>query len=199
MKPINNWNDVKAVSDRPKLPVGAYVCKIMGAEVKTYGQPGNTFEKLEVSIDICEGEYANFFTDDYRSQQFEDKKWGAVLRLNVPSDDGSDADNFKKRLLKTFIEAVEESNPGYHWDWNEKGLKHKNVGVIFRNEEWEWDGKTGWKVKPFKTLSVSDVQEGKYKLPEDKPLQNKPVNNNSGRVPNEQFASLDDADLPFEL
>lgn len=194
MKPINNWNNVKPLTDRPKLPVGGYVCKIMGAEIKKYNGKNGEFEKLYVSLDIYEGEYNGFFAEDYRSQQYEDKRWGCVYTLYIPTDDGSDQDEYTKRKFKTFIEAIEDSNPGYHWDWNEGGLKGKTVGVIFRNEEWEFEGRTGWKVKPFIPKSADDIRSGSFKLPDDKPLQDKPANNNA--VSSNSVDILDD-DLPF--
>ena len=36
MKPVNNWDQVKAASDRQQLPKGGYVCRIMNGEIKTY-------------------------------------------------------------------------------------------------------------------------------------------------------------------
>lgn len=88
MKKINNWDKQQAVTQREQLPVGGYVAKIMGAEEKQYGF-GNM---LWVSIDIAEGEYANYYAEDYRSQDREDKKWHGVVRLFVPKDDGSEKD-----------------------------------------------------------------------------------------------------------
>lgn len=199
MKPINNWNDVEVMKNKPQLPSGGYVCKIMGAEVKTYGPVGNTFEKLKVSIDICEGEHANFYANDYRSQTTENKKWKGVISYFVPSDDGTEKDNKTKRILKSFLFAVEESNPGYHWDWDEKKLKNKTVGVLFRREEFVGkEGKNLWATKPFMTLPVSDIQEGKFKMPEDKHLTNFTGTTSSAAIaPQEQLSSLLDDDLPF--
>lgn len=196
MKPINNWNNVQAISDKPQLPPGGYVCQIMGAEEKTYNGKNGPFNVLEVSVDICEGLYSNFFTDDYRNQQTENKKWGAVLKLYVPTDDGSDNDNFTKRKLKSFTDAVEDSNVNYHWDWDEKKLKGKAIGLLFRREEWEWEDKSGWKTRPFIPLPVDAIREEKFKVPADKPLQNKSVNYNSG-TSSEQFSPIEDDDLPF--
>lgn len=194
MRPINNWNNVKPISDRPKLPVGGYVCKIMDAEVKEFNGSNGPFERLLISLDIYEGEYNGFYAEDYRSQQYEDKKWGCVYSLYVPTDDGSERDEFTKRKLKSFTDAVEDSNPGYHWDWNENGLKGKTVGMVFRNEEWEWNGNTGWKVKPFIPKSADDIRAGNFKMPEDKSLQGQAANNTA--VSSNPVDIIDD-DLPF--
>ena len=194
MKPFSNYDKVQSISDRPKLPVDGYVCKIMDAEVKQYNGSNGEFGKLDISLDIYEGDESGFFAEDYRSQQREDKKWGCVYSLYLPADDGSEMDEFTKRKFKTFMEAVEDSNPGYHWDWNEAGLKGKIVGIIFRNEEWEWDDKHGWKVRPFVPKSADDIRKGNFKLPDDKPLKGSAVNNRSTSANTEDII---DGDLPF--
>ena len=173
MKPVNNWDQVKAASDRQQLPKGGYVCRIMNSEIKTYDGTKGTFERLEISIDVAEGEFKDFYATDYRGQNQEDKKWRGVLRLYVPKDDGSDMDEWTKSKLKAATNAVEDSNQGYHWDWNEAGLKGKLVGCLIRNEEWEYNGRTGWNTKPFKFVPVSDIKNGKFEIPKDKPLNKK--------------------------
>lgn len=193
MKPIKNWDSVQAVEDWKKLPNGGYACRIFGAKERTVSN-GSTM--LEVSIDISEGEFKDYYATDYRNQTNENKKWRGVLRLFVPTDDGSEKDNLTKKIFKGFTNAVEDSNPGYHWDWNENGLKGKAVGMITRNEEWEWEGKTGMSVRPFKAVSVDDIRSGNYTLPKDKYL--------NGSAPatsapsNDGFAAIEGGDdLPF--
>ena len=158
MKPVNNWDQVKAASDRQQLPKGGYVCRIMNGEIKTYNGTKGTFERLEISIDVAEGEFKDFYATDYRGQNQEDKKWRGVLRLYVPKDDGSDRDEWTKSKLKAAPNAVGDSNQGYHGDWN---------------EEWEYNGRTGWNTKPFKLVPVSDIKNGKFEIPKDKPLNKK--------------------------
>ena len=114
MKPFKNYESTQTFSSRPTLPTGGYVCKIMNAEEKVYKSSKGTFNKLEISVDIIEGEYNGFFASDYRSQQGEDKKWKGVLRMSVPSDDGTEMDEKIKSMFKTNITAIEESNSGYH-------------------------------------------------------------------------------------
>ena len=195
MKPFSNYENTQTYSDRPSLPAGGYVAKIKKAVVRTYKGQSGDFEKLEIAFDISEGEYKDFFANDLKSQSGEDKKWKGVLRLYIPTDDGSDRDNTTKSIFKGNIEAVEDSNSGYHWDWEEKSLAGKTVGVIFRNEEWEFNDKRGWKAQPFKFISASKVREGKFTLPKDKPL------NNSAATPQTKLPAgveiIDDEDLPF--
>ena len=197
MRPFNNYDTTQTISARAQLPVGAYICQILKAEEKVYSSPKGEWHKLEVSFDICEGEHKDFYANDYRSQSGEDKKWKGVLRMNIPSDDGSDADNWAKRSFKTNILAIEESNNGYHWDWNEAQLKGKTVGIVFRSEEWEYNGKRGWRTAPFKMVPAADVKSGNIKIPDPKPLNGKAASQASTAADLSDFVEVASADLPF--
>lgn len=195
MKPIANWDKVKSATKRPQLPKGGYVCKIMNSEIKTYQGTNGSFERLEISIDVAEGEFKAFYAADYRGQNQEDKRWRGTLRLYVPTDDGSEQDEWNKSKLKAVTDAVEDSNPGYHWDWNEAGLKGKLVGCLIRNEEWEYNGRTGWNTKPFKFVPVSDIRNGKFEIPKDKPLNEKASFLNT--TSDDALVDSEPEDLPF--
>ena len=197
MRPFNNYDTTQTISARAQLPVGAYICQILKAEEKVYSSSKGEWHKLEVSFDICEGEHKDFYANDYRSQSGEDKKWKGVLRMNIPSDDGSEADNWAKRSFKTNILAIEESNNGYHWDWNEAQLKGKTVGIVFRSEEWEYNGKRGWRTAPFKMVPAADVKSGNIKIPDPKPLNGKAASQASTAADLSDFVEVASADLPF--
>lgn len=198
MKPFKNYEKTQTFSSRPTLPEGGYVCKILNAEEKAYKSSKGEFHKLEVSIDIIEGEHTGFFAADYRSQQNEDKKWKGVLRMSVPTDDGSDLDEKIKSAFKTNITAIEESNDGYHWDWNEAGLKGLIIGCLFQLQEWEWEGRSGWKAQPYGFIDAEKIRSGDFKVPKPRPLKGKtstpPASNNSLADFEEVIA---DSDLPF--
>ena len=189
----NNWNEVQEFTDRPKLPVGAYVCKIKQVRVQD-----NSFgSQLCMLFDISEGEYANFFKRDFDSNTAQDKKWRGLMRVWLPKDDGSDNDEITKRTLKGMTTAFEKSNPGYAWDWNENSLVGKTVGILFRNEEWEYNGKNGWAVRPFRAISADTVRDEEYTLPKDKPLKNKQSAAPSYSNPNNGYEEVEDEELPF--
>ena len=66
IKRPNNWNEVREFSDRPKLPLGAYVCRVKQAVVDTtYG------EQLCILFEIVEGEYKDFFMSEFRANTVE--------------------------------------------------------------------------------------------------------------------------------
>ena len=197
MRPFKDYETTQTITGSRQLPVGAYVCTILKAEEKVYSSSKGEWHKLEVSFDISEGEQKDFYANDYRAQSGEDKKWKGVLRMNIPTDDGSEADNWAKRSFKTNILAIEESNIGYHWDWNEAQLKGKTVGIVFRSEEWEYNGKRGWRTAPFKMVPAADVKSGNIKIPDPKPLNGKAASQASTAADLSDFVEVASADLPF--
>ena len=200
-----NWENVQAITESRKLPADGYIVKIIAAKVKSYEYDGRSFDKLEVALDINEGEYKGFYQEDFDAQKQEDKKWKGVKKFNVPTDDGSEADNFSQRVLKGATDALEESNPGYHWDWDETKLKGKMVGCLFRLEEWHVNGKKGWKAQPFQFIPVEKIKTGNFKVPKFKPHKDFPNDtpdnyqegvgaSSGGFIPAEDE---DDGTLPF--
>lgn len=196
----NNWENVKEFSERQKLPLGAYVCKVSQAAVQhtDYG------EQLCILFDIAEGDFAGFYKEDFDANTNADKKWRGVLRQFLPKDDGSQKDEWTKSSFKGMVTSFEKSNPGYHFDWNEQSIRGKMIGVLFRNEEWEYDGKTGWAVRPFRAISVDSVRSGDFTLPKDKPLNRgsnssyaPPVSGYSDSYQNFAPIQEDDSALPF--
>lgn len=171
MKAFEGYKAQKQGGSREHLPAGGYVAQILSAKEVQYGW-GSV---LLISFDISEGEYKGFFKKDYAENTNENRKWSGTYRLSIPKDDGSEKDGWTKRTFGGVMWAVEDSNPGYHWDWNEAGLKGKTVGVLYRNYEWDIDGRTGWSTECCKMITVQDVRDGKFKVPKDKPLANKPA------------------------
>lgn len=206
----NNWNQVQEFTERPKLPLGAYVCKVKNVRIDAYDANS---AQLCIVFDIAEGEHAGFYKREYAANTTENKKFKGVLRVWLPKDDGSENDEWTKRTLKGMVTAFEKSNPGYKWNWDEKTLIGRMVGILFRNEEWEYDGKTGWAVRPFRAISVDSVRSGDFTLPKDKPLKKKDSSgygdsyggdygggyDQNYSAPASDFAMLDDDDaqLPF--
>lgn len=189
MKQFAGFEAKKMGGGREPLPVGGYVCEIKSAKEETYSW-GSV---LVLAIEVVEGEYAGFWKKDFDNNDRDDKKWRGTYRLNLPSDDGSVQDAWNKRSFGNFIWAVEESNPGYRWAWDEKTLKGKKLGVLYRNYEWAKDDRTGWSTEAAGAVSVEDCRAGKYRLPKDKPLKNKPI----PAAAEIAEAAADEDDLPF--
>lgn len=192
MRAFKGYEAKKQGGAREILPAGGYVAKILNAEEKRY----DWGDVLLISFDISEGEHSGFFNKDYQENTNEDKKWRGTYRLNIPKDDGSEKDGWTKNTFGGAMWAIEESNHGYTWNWDEKSLKGKTVGVLFRNKEWEMNGNTGWTTECCKLESADDIRNGKFRMPKDKPLKNKSTNNSSDFVPNIEVD--DDEKLPWE-
>lgn len=138
---MKKWNDYEAtqvMGVKKKLPAGAYKCRVLAAEEREYGW-GTV---LLIYFDIAEGDYKNFYREQYEKQT-KDKKWKGVYRLSVPKDDGTEKDEKLKKAFKTFMYHIESSNSSYKWDWNEASLISKYFGGIFSEKEYEVDGNRG--------------------------------------------------------
>lgn len=172
MKKFSSYEKAVAPTSVQKLPVDNYILKIMDAEEVTFSN-GNT--ALKVSFDIAEGAFKDFFAANYRLQTGEDKRWKGTLLVYVPKEDGSEQDGWTANAFKGNIEAIEESNPGYHWNWNEKELKGKTVGGVFYEKEWEFNGNTGFATTCHSFKYTELVKSGTLKMPKPKLLKNRSV------------------------
>ena len=133
MNPYKGYSRTNVYSDKAVLPPGGYVVGILGAEEKeeSWGRV------LEIRYDVCEGEHKNYYTEQYKNNQAEDKKYKGVYRLGIPKDDGSERDEWSVRKFNTAMLAIEDSNAGYQWDWDEKKLVGKVVGAVFQSREYD--------------------------------------------------------------
>ena len=66
MQKYNDWDKIQAASGETQaLPAGNYICKIKGAKIVTYDGKNGKFDKLEISVDIDEGEFKGFYANDF--------------------------------------------------------------------------------------------------------------------------------------
>jgi len=184
---FNDYENIRASSVARALPSGGYVGKVMGTKIGTYSDGR---ECLIISLDITEGEYIGYYAERYRNDPEETRRWKGNFRLTIPSDDGSERDSKDKRSFKTAMVSIEESNPGYHWDWNELGLKGKTVGFLVRQKEWSFNGSTGWAPEIYKLIAADDARQGNFKKIADKPIV-------ARNVPNAAEEIASGGDLPF--
>ena len=157
MKKIENFEQVKASGEFDSLKPGGYIGVLYKAEDESEK------EYLKVSFDIAEGEFAGYYKNLYSQFNF----WGGVFIRS-----------YKEKALsmfKGFIKAVEESNVGYVWNWDESTLKGKKVGLIIQEEEYVPTGGTHagelrTRLIVQKVVNVETIKSGKYKVPELKKL-----------------------------
>ena len=189
---IRSYNGFKAERTAAKetLPAGGYVAKIMDATVLKY----DWGEVLKIDFDIAEGEHKGFFAADYRANTSENKKWRGNYRINIPNENNQYFDS-QRKSFNNLIACLEETNAGYHFDWDETKLKGKGIGVLFRNKEWEYNDSTGWTTECCAVTTAEDIRNGKFKTPKDKALKKTGYT----AAASTSFAELDDddSDLPF--
>lgn len=121
-----------------QLPAGPYEAKILN--VKIDGQEPD--QTLVLRLDIIEGEYKDYFTKRYQhdkenASQYE-ARYKGDFKLRIPNDANTNAryPDSDKRRFNDAIWRIEKSNEGYHWDWNEKGLIGKIIGINMQDDEY---------------------------------------------------------------
>lgn len=155
MKKIENWDNIEAkgMEDFKALPIGAYECKIVNAVENYNEQSGKT--TLKVMVDIADnGEFDSYFKKRYDSNTAVDRKWdnNATKYLTFEGENVA--------FFKGFITCVENSNPGYKWDWEEQKLRDKKIAGVFQYEEYEkQDGTRGIKVRLTKFRSLDKLKD----------------------------------------
>ncbi|MGL6216835.1 MAG: hypothetical protein ACRC36_02305 [Lacrimispora sphenoides] len=200
MRQLNGYAQAQAYSDTGRLQVGGYVLKILDVKY----QANDWGDVIQLSFDIFEGEQKDFFSNNYKAQTSEDKKWKGTYRIRVPKDDGSEQDEWTMRRFKTVITNFEESNSGYHWNWDEQTLKGKVIGALFNNKEYELEGRRGFFTNCHSLLPAEKIRSGKFEVPGDTLLKKGNGQAQSGPYTNpigDGFMNIpdgvDDAGLPF--
>ena len=162
MKVFQGYDKAKEAAQKAggsRLPKGAYVCKILG--VKYEEGKGGTNDFLKVQFDITEGEYAGFFKKQYEESTQENKKFKGQTTIWIPADDGTEKDGYTKNTFAKWTNAIEESNEGYKWDWDEKKWKDKAVGIVFGETGTVIEGKEIVYTDPRYPVAVEKVKSGK--------------------------------------
>lgn len=172
MKVLENWDLIDEAGELKSLPAGPQICRI----IEVIDVPEK--EYLDVYFDILEGEYANYFTTLFNATG---KNYGRITRSYK-----STAVTF----FKQFIKAIEKSNPGYKWNWDEKSLTNKTCVVVFRDEEYIKDGQIKVNAKADEIRSLEALREGKIQV---KPIKKLEVQPTAPAAPVE----IPDEELPF--
>ncbi len=160
MRPTSDFAQAKAYTNGEspaKFPAGGYVCRIISAREGAFpnGDPC-----LQIALEIAEGEYAGTIREQFdRKKQFNDSaKWPAILMQGTTVKGTSDTNPYFKGL----ITAIQESNIGYTWNWDEKTLTNKLLGVVFREEQFynQQTGELQSTVRPFYGCSTAQIKMG---------------------------------------
>lgn len=173
MEKFEGYDEMRAnrsTSRNRQLKAGGYVLNIMNVK-KTTSKAGSSM--FEISFDIFEGEFANFYAEKYRKNTSPSRKWGGKYYMVLP-DKGNQTQAAYEKRLRTFTEFmadIEESNEGYTWNWREESLQGKKVGGIFGREQFQGnDNALHFSTKLFWFASVETIRKGDFSVPEDRLL-----------------------------
>ena len=134
-------------------PVGAYVAEIKQVQFVPKKEDWQR-DAIEIFVEIIEGEYKNRFMEVWQNQM---EQWG---------------DKVSYKGIEGNLWCVQESNPGYSWDWDEKKLIGKKVGINIRKRLYTGEDKDGNPVdretiEIGKFETIEDVRAGKCRPMKD--------------------------------
>lgn len=203
MKKPSNYDEFEATESISfdGLKDGIYPIKIVSVE-DIIGK-----EYLKIKIDIADGEYKGVF---------------AKLANNNLENWSSQATIYKSyketatKFFKAFITAIEKSNRGYIWNWDEKTLVGKYAYAVYQEEEYlysptpdELEKRTAVKCQEIRSIEAfknGDIKEPKgikllnkkdqtkWENWEDKPVGNSVSNDPFAAIKNQDIS---ESDLPF--
>lgn len=159
MKRINNWENIQESTSFKRLTPSGYICKILNVE------DHSEKEYLKIYFDIFKGDDKGYFKKQYDGDTRKEKKWpnaGTFIRSYKDS---------AASMFKDFINAIERSNKGYQWDFDEKTLVNKVIGLIIADEQYQ-NQKGQVRVRNYVAAvrSVETIEKGEYEIPALKEL-----------------------------
>lgn len=197
LKP-KDFDQITAYGEFKPLELGGHICQVMQVD-ETQSRTGKPM--LIISLDTApQDKQPGYYAEQYRADDRPDKKWGCRVFQLVYDNEGKTSKGFK-----TFVTAVEKSNPGFQVQWGDgfaACFKNRLVGGVFGREQYENSlGELKWSTKCIQFRSVEAIQNG-VEVPKDKYIE--------GRQPSasvytperastvNDFAVIDDGeDLPF--
>lgn len=188
MRAFKDYETTPEFTESVKLPAGAYEVTIKRAE--------DSDNALCILFDISEGEYKNYFMDKLASDRKsypDTAKYKGVLRLWYENGGQYDEDSKKRR--KTVLKLIKEENRlnvDYSKEWDGNVLKGAKIGMIFRDQEYNYNGHHGFTAQPYGVITLDALRSGKYTIPEPK-LLGSDSKAETGTFSDEPY----DGDLPF--
>ena len=192
---------------RFKNPVGGFICEIKSVE----DFPEK--EYLRIGFDIAEA-----VSDDQKEfvGMYEKRKKERGFDYPKTIVSYKESNETALRFFKGFVTAIETSNEGYKFQYEEQTLVGKRIGFVIGEEEYEGKDKNDMpkvKVRIYVASrhSVQAIRNGDFEVPEFKklsqPVVSRPVNpfeqnvNSAPIAPDPieggGFEAIDDDDCPF--
>lgn len=191
-KPVG-YDDATPKTFKRKPKAGGYIGFIkMATETLTQENPR---PMLVLLVDISEGEHKNYFREKLdldREKAIRDNKeapkFKGVVRQTLDQVD----------RFKGIIQAIEDSNPGFKFDFDEKKLAGKRVGIVLGETEFNDEGATFLEVRYL--TSVARVKAGTIEPPKLRKLNSNSFQNDrydTGEPPPVYGGDVAEEDLPF--
>ena len=162
MKSID-WNTVQEAKEFVRPSAGGYLCKITAVE----DVPERQYLKME--YDIASGEFEGYWKKIYENKGF----WG-----------GSFIKSYKTNALpffKAFKTCVENSNPNYQFDNDEKTLIGKFIGLVLGEEEYlSQAGEVKTRLYVAEVKTADRIMKNDFEVPAIKKLPQQSNYSNSG-------------------
>ena len=207
MQRLNDWDTTRAAmggEGMEQVTPGGHVVKILNASIGEY----NGKEQLILCFDVDEGtEFDGIFRRQFdiikkRGDGTKIPQWpinGTFKQFTRDYNDSTKTNPYFKGL----IQAVCDSNARYVWDWNERSLVGKYVGLIFREEEYATKdtGEIRTTVRAFACCPAADApdkeppKKKEYKGPRP---QGGAATGTATAATNTGFTDVPEDDLPFE-
>lgn len=176
-----NFQSQEQAAGMPPVPPGAYEGQILGARVEPRTSGG---QDLVILLEITAGEFAGYFKRQYEAASAGQygKKYKGTLRQRIPNYNSSgqpatDGDSYAHRALQHMAWALEQSNDGYRWDWDETKLKGKVCAFSVRERDWFMEAaeeergyRTGTTTEIYRLESLPAFKAGKVRLQKKREL-----------------------------
>lgn len=149
-----NWTEVKPAGQG--LPVGGYILRI----TKLKDMESNYGDYFEMTYDIAEGDYKDFYKDDE----------GWKHRDNVYY---TDKDRKPRSSFRSFLDVLEESNKDFSVEEFSKKPELQNlIGLIFggciqKNNYLNKENEQKYSLRIMRKLPADKIRKGDFQMPEE--------------------------------
>lgn len=173
MNKPNGYDEARAAGEFIPVDLGGHYAVVKQVAEK---QSSTGKDMIVVLFDFCAPDkQPNYFSKMFENDDRPDKKWpfaGSKYIMVLDYNDGSKT----SRQFKTFCTCVEKSN-NYTIKWGGKDwaaqFKNKKIGIVFGEEEQEYEGKITTRRVPKWFCSFDSALD--QKIPEKKFLENVPL------------------------
>lgn len=178
MKKIEGYENVNEVGEFKPLPAGVYhlvIKEVIDVPEREY---------LDIHFDIADGEFKDYYASSKRG-------FGSTIKSY--KDNKIEPKKSALPFFKAFITAVEKSNPGYKWDWDESRLVGKKIVGEFGEEEYLDNGQVKVSCKLCNFRSFQAEKDGLCQIPPKKCIERPVALTNT----DDTVTIPLDSDLPF--